>query len=185
MIAPVSRNGMVASLWLLLMLLASLGMGVLYEASELGNTRLELATRESELELLKRRNVLRQANAPDALVADPFLEGQTLSLAANALQQRIVGLVEETGGKLASIGVEPPSDEPQMRARVLVQATADMTVDALQTLLFRLESGAPFIFVESLSVQRLQDDEAKGVNDAQRLHVDLRVTGYQRAGDAS
>lgn len=184
MTAGVSRGQMYSALGLLALIVASLGIGVLYAASELQTTQLELSTRESELELLQRRNVVRQTNATDTLVADPFLQGATLALAANTLQQRIVRLVDDTGGKLSAIGVEPPSDEPETRARVVVQATADMTVDALQTLLFRLESGAPFIFVESLAVQRIENDSATEA-DPQYLHVDLRVSGYQRSGGPS
>lgn len=183
---PVTMSRMSASLGLLVLLLACIGGGVLYTASELDNAQLELSAREAELEILKRRNVIKQANAMDTLVVDPFLEGQTLALAANTLQQRIAGLVEEIGGKLSTIGVEPPSDEPEARSRVIVQATADMDVDALQTLLFRLESGAPFIFVESLNVSRIPPEESgSGENDPQKLHVDLRVAGYQRTAGAS
>lgn len=180
----VTPSRVYAALGLLALLILGLGLGLFIGWSELGDAQLERDSRQAELDILQRRTAVKQADAAERLLADPFLEAATGALAANALQQRIAGLVEEIGGKLSSIAVEPPSDEPDARARVVVQASADMDTDALQQLLFRLETGAPFLFVQQLTVQRVSEEAGAG-DRPQLLHVDMRVAGYQRPGSPS
>lgn len=180
----VAPDRVYAALGLLAALVAALGLALFVGWSELADAQLERDSRQAELDILQRRTVVKQATAEERLLADPFLEGATGALAANALQQRVAGLVEEIGGKLSSIAVEPPSDEPDARARVVVQASADMDTAALQQLLFRLETGAPFLFVQQLTVQRVTEEASAG-DRPQMLHVDLRIAGYQHPGSSS
>lgn len=177
-------NRVYAALGLLAALLLAFGLALFVGWGELADAQLERDSRQAELDILQRRTVIKQADAEERLLADPFVEGATGALAANALQQRIAGLVEEIGGKLSSIAVEPASDEAEARGRVVVQASADMDTAALQQMLFRLETGAPFLFVQQLTVQRVSD-EASAADRPQSLHVDMRIAGYQRPGSSS
>jgi hypothetical protein len=183
-----STRQIVVSLGILVLLVLSVAGFLVVAVTELEGTTLELQAREAEYEILKRRAP--SGPPPGTTMAgDPYLAGATLALAGNALQQRLVGIVESTGGTLRSVAVEPPqeTDEPGPR-RALVQASASMTIGALQTLLYRLETETPFAFVEGLTVQRAGNLEAEprvaGIEPEPVLNVELRVAGFWRGASS-
>lgn len=175
---------------LVILMLAVLGTAgfLLVVATELEGTQAELQAREAEYEILKRRAPT--GPPPGTTMAgDPYLEGATLALAANALQQRLVGIVESTGGTLRSVAVEPPQETGEAGPRrAVVQASASMTIGALQTLLYRLETETPFAFVDGLTVQRAASFEAEphkgGPEPEPVLNVELRVAGFWRGASS-
>lgn len=73
------------------------------------------------------------------------------NLAAAALQKRIKGIVEEDGGDLKSSQVLSVVEEGQF-TRVGINARMDMSLETLQTVLYELESGVPFLWVDNLTV---------------------------------
>ena len=133
------------------------------------------------LHALQARMKLPPPDAKPAEEAAPqaFLSGANYALAANALQQRIVGLIESSGGTLVRVGIDPPDAHvgPPGR-RIAAQAVAQLTNDGLQQVLYRLESGHPYIFVENLDVQT-KSEEVTGLKPV-RLTMDLRAFGYYR-----
>jgi hypothetical protein len=115
----------------------------------------------------------------------PFLAEESFALAANALQKRVVGLIEQTEGKLLTVSVEPPiTGDEELARRVSVQVTAELTNAGLQKVLYALESAVPFTFVDSFAVSRREtSNPTTPGNEAQtepRMSVSMSVTGYRR-----
>ena len=144
----------------------------------------ELEARQTQLEALKRRAAQPLAKATAELQnVKPFFGDGPFALAANELQQRIVGMIESAGGALVSVGIDPPvtADDDTGR-KVVVQAAAELSNDGLQEVLYRLESEPPFVFVENLTVTNVaprDTSDAEGAA-APKLSVDLRAAGYFR-----
>src|SRR5215510_5929517 len=95
-------------------------------------------------------------HAPDngAIVpaGSAFLEGPTVTVAGAALLQRIAVAVTKVGGSILSSQVELQG--PQSKAGFIgVIASCELEQPALQQLLYDLEAGMPFLFVEQLEVQ--------------------------------
>lgn len=110
------------------------------------------------------------------------------ALAAAELQDRVKGVVETAGGALRSaqsLRVEPVDDVAGMRrAGLKVRFTAE--TDSLATILYELETGEPYLFVDALSVreprrQRRRRDEPE---QAPQLDVVVDLYGYVRGADA-
>jgi hypothetical protein len=144
----------------------------------------EIEARQTQLEALKRRAAQpAPASGSQARTVEPFF-AQGFALAANELQQRVVGLIENAGGTLVTVGIDPQvTADDETGRRVVVQAVAELSNDSLQEVLYQLEAEAPFVFVENLQVSRVV---ARGPGDAEttptspRLSVDLRAAGYFR-----
>src|SRR5215831_20073509 len=82
----------------------------------------------------------------------PFLEGPTVTVAGAALLQRMGSAVTKVGGNVLSSQVELQGT--QSKAGLIgVIASCEVDQPALQRLLYDLEAGMPFLFVEQLVVQ--------------------------------
>jgi general secretion pathway protein M len=117
-----------------------------------------------------------------------YLEAVDDALAAAELQDRVKGVVESGGGALRSaqsLEVEPVEAVAGVRrAGLKVRFTAD--IESLATILYDLETGEPYLFVEALSIreprrQRRRRDEPE---QAPELDVVVDLYGYMR-GDAA
>jgi general secretion pathway protein M len=107
----------------------------------------------------------------------PFLEGQTVELAGAALQQRLVSAVETAGGTVLSTQIDLQSSEAKP-GYVSLSATCEIDQGSLQPLLYDLESGMPFLFVDQLVVQAPQADRGKSDGaEATRMRVQIDVSG--------
>jgi len=73
-----------------------------------------------------------------AVTGSPFLEGQTVSIAEAALQQRVGGAVTAAGGNVLSSQVEPEGGETRKDYLTLI-ASCDIDQQGLQPLLYDLE----------------------------------------------
>lgn len=122
------------------------------------------------------------ARAEQALAADPFLPGATPTLAANALQRRIVALAEDCGVRLRTIGAETATDvDPGALPHVTLQLSAGARIAAVQKLLYRIETEAPFILVDEATIRAPQAGGSAGreARDPE-LEIELRLIGYLR-----
>jgi hypothetical protein len=141
---------------------------------------LERDALQAQFDALKRRNLA--ASAPHVepkFSVKPFLGDENFALSANALQKRVVGLIEQTDGKLISVGVDPlVTGDADLARRVSVQVTAELTNNALQKVLYDLESAVPFAFVDSFTVNRPETAKSDP-QKAPRLSVSLNVVGYR------
>ena len=81
-----------------------------------------------------------------------YLSGETDALAAAALQDSVGATIEANGGKLRSIQILPVSDDgPFKRVSLRVQLTASL--ESLHRVLYSLEAGRPFVFLDNLDVK--------------------------------
>jgi general secretion pathway protein M len=122
------------------------------------------------------------ARAERTLATDPFLPGATPVLAVNALQRRIVGLAEETGITLRTIGGEPgPAPEAGALPTVTLQASARAPIAALQKFLYRIETEAPFVLVDEVGLRAPTTGADRRVGSADpELEIEIRLIGYLR-----
>ena len=95
------------------------------------------------------------ASETGELAQSPFLEGQTVTIAGAALQQRIEQAVATAHGVLLSSQIDLEGAQSK-NGFLSVAATIDITQPALQSLLYDLESGLPFIFVICSRFMRLR-----------------------------
>jgi general secretion pathway protein M len=82
----------------------------------------------------------------------PLLEGPTVTVAGATLLQRVAGAITRVGGNIVSSQVDLTG--PQAKDG-FINVTANCEVDqpALQQLLYNIESGMPFLFIDQLVVQ--------------------------------
>jgi general secretion pathway protein M len=102
-----------------------------------------------------------------------FLEGSTLTVAGAALQQRVNSAIKSAGGTALSSEIE-------FRKSLLLGDEIGLLTDLelkqseLQPLLYDLESGVPFLFVNRLSIHFLAARDS-------RMQVQLEVSGSWQA----
>jgi general secretion pathway protein M len=102
----------------------------------------------------------------------PFLEGATVTVAGAALLQRVTAAVTKLGGNVLSSQIDLQG--PQARTGFLsVIASCDIDQVGLQKLLYDIEAGQPFLFIDQLSVQA----PAIMSSGEGRLRVLLSVSG--------
>jgi general secretion pathway protein M len=103
----------------------------------------------------------------------PFVEGPTVSVAGASLLQRVAAATAQVGGNILSSQVDLQG--PQSKA-AFVSVTASLEVEqrALQRLLYDLEAGMPFIFIDQMTVQA---PENLANTPSAKMHVMLSVSG--------
>jgi general secretion pathway protein M len=142
---------------------------------------------QSYRERAEQRPQLAQLLAEEEERADAvtgYLAAVDDALAAAELQDRVKGVVEDAGGSLRSaqsLKVEAVEAVPGVRrAGLKVRFTAD--TESLAGILYELETGEPFLFVDALSIreprrQRRRRDEPE---EAPQLDVVVDLYGYVR-----
>jgi general secretion pathway protein M len=110
----------------------------------------------------------------------PFLEGPTVTVAGANLLQRVAAAVGDVGGQVQSSQVDVSAAQTKDGFVGLV-VSCELEQPALQKLLYDLEAGMPFLFVDQLDVQVPQ---TTALNDAGsgRVRVILGVSGQWQAG---
>jgi general secretion pathway protein M len=113
-----------------------------------------------------------QAASPTP-TGSPFLEGETITVAGAALLQRIASAVTRAGGNIQSSQVELQGPQANDNYVGLV-VSCEVEQAAVQALLYDIESGMPFLFIEQLTLQTPQGGMAA---DSGRMRVLLSVSG--------
>jgi general secretion pathway protein M len=110
----------------------------------------------------------------------PFLEGPTVTVAGANLLQRVAAAVGNVGGSVQSSQVDVSSAQVKDGFVGLV-VSCELEQPALQKVLYDLEAGMPFLFVDQLDVQVPQ---TTALNEAGtgRVRVILGVSGQWQAG---
>jgi general secretion pathway protein M len=103
----------------------------------------------------------------------PVLEGPTVTVAGAALLQRVAGAVTRVGGNILSSQVDLQGAQFK---NGFVKVSVDCEVDqpSLQQLLYDLEAGMPFLFVDQLVAQA---PETTTNALSQKMRVSLLVSG--------
>ena len=183
-----ANNRASGALAVLLVFLALAAAGAYTGFSMLQVQQLELDARQSQFDALRRRLPPTQGpgSTEPAVAINPFLSEDNFALSANALQKRVVELIEAAHGTLNTVGVDPPiTGDAELARRVSVQVSAELTNDALQEVLHQIESAVPFAFVETLSMTGARAGDASEPGEARiepRLTVSMSVVGYRRKG---
>jgi general secretion pathway protein M len=116
--------------------------------------RASVAAAAAMLEQLEGRKPAAGKRSGDigAPTGSPFLEGATLTVAGAALLQRVAGAVTKAGGNVLSsqLDVQGPNAKAGFVSMV---ANCELEQSALQSLLYDLEAGMPFLFIDQLDIQ--------------------------------
>ena len=105
-----------------------------------------------------------------------FLEGATITIAGATLLQRVSGAVTKFGGNVLSTQLDLQGT--QSRAGFLSMiASFEIDQSELQKLLYDLEAGMPFLFIDQLVIQTPLTSSG---TEGRRLRLLLTVSGQWR-----
>lgn len=110
----------------------------------------------------------------------PFLEGPTVTVAGANLLQRVAAAVGNVGGSVQSSQVDVSGAQVKDGFVGLV-VSCELEQPALQKVLYDLEAGMPFLFVDQLDVQVPQTTALSDAGTG-RVRVILGVSGQWQAG---
>ncbi|WP_423960448.1 type II secretion system protein GspM [Bradyrhizobium sp.] len=106
----------------------------------------------------------------------PFLQGATVTVAGAVLLQRVTGAVTKFGGSVLSSQVD--LNGAQSKAGFLtIIASCEIDQPGLQQLLYDIEAGMPFLFIDQLAVQATG---GFGSSSDSKLRILLTVSGQWR-----
>jgi general secretion pathway protein M len=105
----------------------------------------------------------------------PFLEGPTVTVAGATLLQRVATAIGNVGGTIQSSQVDVSGTQAKDGLVGLV-VSCEMEQPSLQKLLYDLEAGMPFLFVDQLDVQ-VPQTTALNETSSGRIRVVLGVSG--------
>ena len=138
--------------------------------------RAEVASSAAMLEQLDGRRPAAARGQPSDVsmpAGSAFLEGATVTVAGAALIQRVAGAVTKFGGNVLSTQVELKGT--QSKAGFLsILASCEIEQVGLQRLLYDLEAGMPFLFIDQLVVQAPSTPAGSGSG---KLRILLAVSG--------
>jgi general secretion pathway protein M len=119
--------------------------------------------------------------------AGGYLQGSTDALAAVELQDRVRRIIERAGGQLQSTQILPASaiDATAAVRRAALRIQLEIAIKGLQDVLYELESGQPYLFVNELDVrQRRTRRRAGEPAEEPVLDVSFEVFGYVRIAES-
>ena len=124
--------------------------------------RASVAATAAMLEQLEGRKAPVAGRAGDrgAPSGSAFLEGATVTVAGATLLQRVATAVTKAGGNVLSSQLDVQG--PHAKAGfVSMVANCELDQSALQSLLYDLEAGMPFLFIDQLDIQVATAGEGK------------------------
>jgi len=144
-----------------------------------GSLQVEIKTKSQLLEGMQRRGGSEKREAVAAQFA--VISAPSETVAASTLQQYLLDRLEQAGGSVQRVQAETSRDaksDGSMR-RVTAEIVFDASNDALQHLLFDLETGTPFVFVDMLSTKPASASEtAKVAMNPEVLRSSLTISSY-------
>ena len=130
----------------------------------------------ARLDRQTQRAAQRQDATGVAVKGPPFLAGKTITIAGAALQERVESAVKRAGGNVLSSQID--LQRPNSGAGFVgLTESLEINQPALQPLLYDLEAGMPYLFVENLAIQAPQ---AFGEAEGTPMGVLLGVSGQWR-----
>jgi general secretion pathway protein M len=151
---------------------------VVTSISDLIDQRGEVAASANMLEQLDghRTGAKRNVTGETMPSGSAYLEGATVTIAGASLLQRVASAVSKFGGNVLStqLDVQSPSSKPGFLSMV---ASCEIEQPQLQQLLYDLEAGMPFLFIDQLVIQT--PTTASGSQPG-KLRVLLGVSGQWR-----
>jgi general secretion pathway protein M len=126
-------------------------------------------------QLEARRQIADSATMPAGAVpaGSPFLGGETITVAGAALLQRVAGAITRVGGSVQSsqVDLQGPKSKDGF---ITLLISCEMGQANLQKLLYDLEAGMPFLFIDQLVVQGPQESAVAG---NARMRILVAVSG--------
>ena len=141
----------------------------------------ELTERREALSRLEAKS--RAKTAGSALVAAPaaaFLDAPTQGLAGAQLQAYLAQVAGAQQAGLVSSGLDAAKREDPPDT-IRLQATVDVSLQALQAMLYQLESGTPYVVVEALTMQPTGAATGRPAEDP-LLRATLSLRAFWRRG---
>jgi len=160
-------------------LVAVLGCAAWFATADILDRRQAVADSQALLAQLERGRPMAAtatAAASQTPQGSPFLEGQTVTLAGASLLQRVAGAVTQARGTVLSSQVDV-QDAPSKAGLVSLVASCEVAQADLQSLLYDLEAGMPYLFIDQLVVQA---PDTVTREEGGRLRVVLGVSGQWR-----
>jgi general secretion pathway protein M len=134
--------------------------------------RAAVAASAEMLEQLEGRKPMKSRSAAAGMPSgSPFLEGATVTVAGAALLQRVAGAVTKLGGNVLSSQLDVQGTQAKA-GFVSMITSCELDQPALQPLIYDLEAGMPFLFIDQLSVQAPTTSSGEG-----KLRILLAVSG--------
>jgi general secretion pathway protein M len=151
---------------------------VVTSISDLIDQRSEVTASANMLEQLEGHRTGAKKNVPGETMpsGSAYLEGATVTIAGASLLQRVASAVSKFGGNVLStqLDVQSPSSKPGFLSMI---ASCEIEQPQLQQLLYDLEAGMPFLFIDQLVIQT--PTTATGSQPG-KLRVLLGVSGQWR-----
>ncbi|HVX78691.1 MAG TPA: type II secretion system protein GspM [Bradyrhizobium sp.] len=137
----------------------------------------QVAAASSMLEQLDDRRPA-AANGSDVTIpsGSPYLEGATVTVAGANLLQRVAGAVVKLGGNVLSTQLDVQGTASRSGLLSMI-ASCEIEQSQLQKLLYDLEAGMPFLFIDQLVVQTPLSNSG---TESGKLRVLLAVSGQWR-----
>ncbi len=178
MTLPVGMRGRLTALALLFIVLVLLTrLAVQPMAAAYANVGEDVATGQDALQRYQRiiaelpaLKAAASRTARNRPLAPFLLAGSNASLAVANLQQRLQDSAERHNASIVTVRVLDPVTEGPLE-RVVLQAQLKAGTQALRDLLFELESGRPYLFVESLTVHPIRRSRQQNAGG-----LDIRLT---------
>ena len=157
-------------------LLATAGFAL----SDIVDHQRALAQTSDLLDQLRGRKARGAAATSTEHPGTPFLEGPTVTVAGATLLQRVATAVGNVGGTVQSSQVDVSGIQAKDGLVGLV-ISCEMEQPALQKLLYDIEVGMPFLFVDQLDVQ-VPQTTVLNEGGSGRIRVVLGVSGQWQGG---
>jgi hypothetical protein len=124
------------------------------------------------------------SGAAEAQAASVYLPGETAAIAGAALQTLVSNTVAGAGGRVAETEIARPEGEAEGQeaepGAVSLRVSFDTDIAGLQRIVFELETGAPILMVQAVTVEA-KDATATAATESPMLSVVLLVRGYREA----
>jgi hypothetical protein len=120
------------------------------------------------------------SSGAQANIASVYLPGKSPAIAGAALQRIVANTVEGAGGHMAQSEIARPETPEAAAGMVNLRAEFATDIVGLQRIIFELETGAPILMMQSITVDT-PDAAAAGDTTSPALNVILLVRGYWEA----
>jgi len=186
--APLSllRQSVFAVSGFLGLLLFALSWGVLFWLAN-SNLQSQFEAKTQALDDLKRQTGALRANDNSVPVATRLtvIAAPTETIAASDLQKKLLALIEQAGGTAHSIQAEVTNDTVGGGLRRITAVIVfDGSIEALQKILFTLETAKPFIFTDAMTVQPAPTSTTS-IKAGDMVRVTLGTSSYWKSFEAS
>lgn len=136
--------------------------------------RAQVAASAAMLEQFEGRKAANgQAGGTAGPAGSPFVAGATVTVAGAVLLERVTSAITKLGGNVISSQVDLQGNQAKS-GFVTVIASCDIDQTSLQQLLYDIEAGQPFVFIDQLSLQAPPSFASSGGG---KLRVMIAVSG--------